>query len=201
MPAVFDENGTRIKGVKSVKPAHYALDALLKFYRDKDIRKIDADALRDYKVARLTGTNKLSKVKLATVDRELSKLRKLFNVAVGKRWLISSPFTKEVSKELIQEGDETPWLRLTGKQTNRGPQLRKRSLQQLLCNLECRRSPLLYMNDGLSKHHGMNFALVQICGLKILTPASYLVRRNDTKQYLSTFQPSKQPYVLLRIIR
>ena len=108
VPAVFDENGTRIKGVKSVKPAHYALDALLKFYGDKHIRKIDADALRDYKVARLTGTNKLSKVKLSTVDRELSKLRKLFNVAVSKRWLVSSPFTKEVSNELIQEGDETP---------------------------------------------------------------------------------------------
>lgn len=108
VPAVFDENGTRIKGVKSVKPAHYALDALVKFYGDKDIRKIDADALRDYKVARLTGTNKLSKVKLATVDRELSKLRRLFNVAVSKRWLVSSPFTKEVSQELIQEGDETP---------------------------------------------------------------------------------------------
>ena len=54
VPALFDENGTRIKGVKSVRPAHYALDALLKFYGDKDIRKIDADALRDYKVARLT---------------------------------------------------------------------------------------------------------------------------------------------------
>jgi integrase len=108
VPAVFDENGTRIKGVKSIKPAHYALDALLKFYGDKDIRKIDADALRDYKEARLTGTNKLSKVKLATVDRELSKLRRLFNVAVSKGWLVRSPFTKEVSKELIQEGDETP---------------------------------------------------------------------------------------------
>ena len=107
-PAVFDENGTRIKGVKSVKPAHYALDALLKFYGDKDIRKIDADGLRDYKVTRLTGTNKLSKVKLATVHRELSKLRRLFNVAVSKGWLVSSPFTKEVSKELIQEGDESP---------------------------------------------------------------------------------------------
>jgi integrase len=108
VPAIFDEDGTRIKGVKSEKPAHYALNALLKFYGDKDIRKIDADALRDYKVARLMGTNKLSKVKLATVHRELSKLRRLFNVAVGKGWLVSSPFTKEVSRELIQEGDETP---------------------------------------------------------------------------------------------
>jgi hypothetical protein len=44
VPAVFDEHGTRIKGVKSVSPAHYALDALLKFYGDKDIRKIDEDA-------------------------------------------------------------------------------------------------------------------------------------------------------------
>src|ERR1051326_3542742 len=106
--AVFDENGTRIKGVKSVKPAHYALGALLKFYGDKDIRKIDADALGDYKEARLTGTNKLSKVKLATVNLELSKLRRLFNVAVSKGWLVRSAFTKEVSNELIQEGDETP---------------------------------------------------------------------------------------------
>jgi hypothetical protein len=29
-------------------------------------------------------------------------------------------------------------------------------------------------------------------GLKIPHPASCLVRRNDTKQYLPTFQPSKQ---------
>ena len=94
VPAVFDENGTRIKGVKSEKPAHYALDALLKFYGDKDIRKIDAECLRDYKLARLTGTNKLSNVKLATVHRELSKLRRLFNVAVSKGWLVRSPFTK-----------------------------------------------------------------------------------------------------------
>src|ERR1051326_3462231 len=86
VPAVCDEHGTRIKGVKSVSPAHYALDALLKFYGDKDIRKIDGDGLRDYKESRLTGTNKLSKVKLATVNRELSKLRRLFNVAVSKRW-------------------------------------------------------------------------------------------------------------------
>jgi integrase len=104
VPAVFDENGTRIKGVKSEKPAHYTLNALLKFYGDKDIRKIDADALRDYKM----GSNKLSKVKLATVHRELSKLRRLFNVAVSKGWLAGSPFTEEVSRELIQEGDETP---------------------------------------------------------------------------------------------
>src|SRR5262249_9952573 len=32
VPAVFDEHGTRIKGVKSVSPAHYALNVLLKFY-------------------------------------------------------------------------------------------------------------------------------------------------------------------------
>ena len=48
VPAVFDEHGTRIRGVKSVRPAHYTLDALLRFYGDKDIRKIDADGLREY---------------------------------------------------------------------------------------------------------------------------------------------------------
>ena len=39
------------------------------------------------------------------------------------------------------------------------------------------------------------------CGLKILIPASNLVLPNDTKQYLPTFQPSKQAYVVLGITR
>ena len=39
------------------------------------------------------------------------------------------------------------------------------------------------------------------CGFKILIPASYLMIPSDTKQYLSTFQPSKQAYVLLHITR
>ena len=65
--------------------------------------------LTEYQVARLTGTIKnLRKVSLSTVDRELSKARRLFNIAVDEGWLLRSPFTKAVSRNLIHDANETP---------------------------------------------------------------------------------------------
>jgi integrase len=107
--AVYDNQETRIKGVRSVVPAHAALNNLVAFFGDIDIRKINEKKLTDYQVARLTGTIKnLRKVTLSTVDRELSKARRLFNIAVEEGWLIKSPFTKEVSRNLIHDAAETP---------------------------------------------------------------------------------------------
>jgi hypothetical protein len=76
---------------------------------DIDIRKINEKKLTQYQIARLTGTIKnLRKVTLSTVDRELSKARRLFNIAVDEGWLLRSPFTKAVSRNLIHDADETP---------------------------------------------------------------------------------------------
>jgi hypothetical protein len=67
-------------------PAHSALNNLVAFFGDIDIRKINEKKLTDYQAARLTGTIKnLRKVSLSTVDRELSKARRLFNVALDER--------------------------------------------------------------------------------------------------------------------
>ncbi len=78
-------------------------------FGDVDIRKINEKKLTEYQVARLTGTIKnLRKVSLSTVDRELSKARRLFNIAVDEGWLLRSPFTKAVSKNLIHDAAETP---------------------------------------------------------------------------------------------
>ena len=63
---------------------------------------------RRYQVARLTGTKNLRQVGLSTVDRELAKARRLFNIAVDEGWLLRSPFTKAVSKNLIHDAAETP---------------------------------------------------------------------------------------------
>jgi hypothetical protein len=66
-------------------PAHSALNNLVAFFGDIDIRKINEKKLTDYQAARLTGTIKnLRKVSLSTVDRELSKARRLFNVALDE---------------------------------------------------------------------------------------------------------------------
>ena len=109
VPAVYDDQETKIKGVRSVVPAHAALNNLVAFFGDTDIRKINEKRLTEYQVARLTGTMKdRTKVSLSTVDRELSKARKLFNIAVDEGWLLRSPFTKAVSRNLIHDADETP---------------------------------------------------------------------------------------------
>ena len=109
VPAVYDDQETKIKGVRSVVPAHAALNNLVAFFGDTDIRKINEKTLTEYQVARLTGTIKdRTKVSLSTVDRELSKARKLFNIAVDEGWLLRSPFTKAVSRNLIHDANETP---------------------------------------------------------------------------------------------
>ncbi len=90
-------------------PAHAALNNLVAFFRDIDIRKINEKKLTEYQVARLTGTIKnRRKVSLSTVDRELSKARRLFNIAVEEEWLLKSPFTKTVSRNLIHDAAESP---------------------------------------------------------------------------------------------
>jgi integrase len=107
--AVYDDQETKIKGVRSVVPAHACLNNLVAFFADIDIRKINEKKLTEYQAARLTGTIKnLRKVTLSTVDRELSKARRLFNIAVDEGWLLRSPFTKAVSRNLIHDAAETP---------------------------------------------------------------------------------------------
>jgi hypothetical protein len=45
-------------------------------------------------------------VSIATVDRELSKARKVFGVALSKKWVFDNPFKAEASKQLIQVAAE-----------------------------------------------------------------------------------------------
>ena len=54
LAAVYDDQETKITGV----PAHAALNNLVAFFGDIDIRKINEKKLTDYQVARLTGTIK-----------------------------------------------------------------------------------------------------------------------------------------------
>ena len=67
------------------------LNQLVRFFGDKDIAKIDGDLLEHYKVARINGLKGFSKVELATVHRQLSTARALFNMAIRKKWLRENP--------------------------------------------------------------------------------------------------------------
>jgi len=70
------------------------------YFGDKDIRKIDDEALEKYKAHRL------KTVTIATVNRELSKARKMFDVALSKKWVFDNPFKTEAGKQLIQVAAE-----------------------------------------------------------------------------------------------
>lgn len=100
VPATYSEDGSKVSGVRSVKSAHFAIDRLVEYFGDKDIRKIDDEALEKYKAHRL------KTVTIATVNRELSKARKMFGVALSKKWVFDNPFKTEAGKQLIQVAAE-----------------------------------------------------------------------------------------------
>jgi site-specific recombinase XerD len=71
--------------------------------------KIDFDDMAGYKKHRLSQKKKNGKpIKLATVHRELSKARRMFNIAIGKKWLYANPFKNESDEKLIQIAAERP---------------------------------------------------------------------------------------------
>jgi site-specific recombinase XerD len=74
-----------VSGVRSVVPARSAINNLVAYFGHRDIRKIDDEALE-----RFTG-HRLKTVSSATVDRELSKARKMFSVALSKKWFSILP--------------------------------------------------------------------------------------------------------------
>jgi hypothetical protein len=98
--ATYDETGRKVSGVRSVVPARSAINNLLAYFGDTDIRKIDDEALEKFK------THRLKTVSIATVDRELSKARKMFGVALSKKWIFDNPFKTEAGKQLIQVAAE-----------------------------------------------------------------------------------------------
>jgi integrase len=95
-----DETGRKVSGVRSVVPARSAINNLVAYFGDRDIRKIDDEAFEKFK------SHRLKTVSIATVDRELSKARKMFGVALSKKWIFDNPFKTEAGKQLIQVAAE-----------------------------------------------------------------------------------------------
>jgi integrase len=100
VPATYSEAGSKVSGVRSVKAAHYAIDKLVEYFGDNDFRRIDDEAFEKYK------EHRLKTVSIATVNRELSKARKMFGVALSKKWVFDNPFRTEAGKQLIQVAAE-----------------------------------------------------------------------------------------------
>jgi integrase len=98
-------DGRKVSGVRSLIPALAAVNALRAHFGARRLRSITFSDLEAYRALRLkTPTQHGKQRTIATVNRELSKARRMFNIAVQKGWLAENPFRR--GGTLISNADE-----------------------------------------------------------------------------------------------
>lgn len=98
---------TKIRGMRSPKSAKAQLKTLKAFFGDTPAGAIDAEMVLEFKHHRLRQrTRRKTAVKEATVNRELERLRAVFNYAKRKRWLKESPFDFDYDEPIISKANE-----------------------------------------------------------------------------------------------
>ncbi len=103
-PAIYVD-GRKVAGVRSLIPARAALQALREHFGRKRLRSITYGDIRAYKALRLqTKTMHDKQRSIASVNRELDKLRRMLNIAVQQGWLLKNPF--KAGEPLISQADE-----------------------------------------------------------------------------------------------
>jgi len=102
-PAQFVD-GRKVSGRRSLPARLSELKALRASFGRRSIRSITHGNLQAYKEYRLQTPTKKGQRAIATVNRELSLLRRMLNVAVQEGWLHLSPFKRGDS--LISAADE-----------------------------------------------------------------------------------------------
>jgi integrase len=91
-PAVYVD-GRKIDGVRSLAPARSAVNACKAHFGNRRLRAITFHDLRIFKQARLTEPTRHGKQRtIATVNRELSKLSRMLNIAKREGWIDKNPF-------------------------------------------------------------------------------------------------------------
>lgn len=96
---------TKIAGLRSPETARAQLDPLIAYFGEWKIKEIDYEAIAEYKRFRLKSrTRRGTERKLASVHRELERLRAVIKYAIRKRWLTESPF--DFGDPLITKSDE-----------------------------------------------------------------------------------------------
>lgn len=100
-PAVLVE-GRKIEGVRAHNTAANHLTVLKQFFGDRLIGQITTQSLRDYRLSRLKQGSRHPSikegtkvpVKLATINRELSAMRRIMRYAYGQGWVTKDIFFK-----------------------------------------------------------------------------------------------------------
>ena len=103
----------KVSGVRGVVPALCAVRPLVAHFASQKIRAITYGDMKSYKEARLkTPTRYGTQRSIAAVNKELSKAKRMFGIAVREQWLHRSPFAN--GESLI--GDEEHRTRLLSRE-------------------------------------------------------------------------------------
>jgi integrase len=122
-------DGRKIAGLRNKYDFEKRLVVLKGFFRNQKIRSITYSDLKRYRSTRLKtpivvgkntrgteakGNPTTRQRSIATVNRELSLLRKVFNVAVENGWILKNPFS--MGSPLIVMSEERPRERILSKE-------------------------------------------------------------------------------------
>jgi integrase len=110
-PAEFAE-GRKISGVRSVVTAKAQLNVLQSFFGKRPLREITTASLSDYKRWRLKKFSERTgePVKISTVNRELSAMRRMMRFAYGNGWILKDIFFNAKVIDMSAEIERTRLL-------------------------------------------------------------------------------------------
>lgn len=83
----------KVSGVRGLTEAECALKPTVEFFGHYKIKDITYGQINRYKQVRLSTPTKYGKQRsIASVNKELGKLKRMFNIAIQEQWLTRSPF-------------------------------------------------------------------------------------------------------------
>jgi integrase len=92
-PAVYVD-GKKISGLRDVYRAQYCLARFREFFGKRRLREITYRDVRSYYLMRLDSKTHFNRPpNVATMNRELGVLRRIFNIGVREGWLLRNPFS------------------------------------------------------------------------------------------------------------
>ncbi len=116
-PAEYAD-GRKVAGVRSLAGAKSAISVLRSYFGNRLIKTIYKTSLRDYKAHRLACVSERTKrkISIATVNRELSTLRRMLKVALSEGWILRDPF---FGAGVINAADEKKRERIISREEER----------------------------------------------------------------------------------
>jgi len=128
-------DGRKVDGVRSLVPAQAAVNALKRYFGKRRLQSLSYGEIRGYRAARLKDSTPADVARhkraleddkkaelqvtrtIATVNRELSKLRRMLNIAQREGWIRSNPFA--AGESLISLADEKKRERILTREEER----------------------------------------------------------------------------------